>query len=250
MMTYAEFCRVFDTVFRLNDLEQFATDANKQTFFALTEHMLQVNQSMNLTAIKEESAIITRHYADSLTVAAFLPQNAKIADIGCGAGFPSLPLAICRPDLTVTAIDSTEKRVRYVNDTAKLLGLQNLTALAMRAEDGGKGALRERFDVCTARAVADLPVLTELCLPFVRVGGRFIAMKAKRGEEELKNAAHAIVTLGGRLSEVKTVTLLEKAAEGSEESAGDTRVLISVDKITPTPAAYPRPYAKILKRPL
>jgi len=247
MMTYAEFSRVFDTVLALNDLSHFCNENTKKTFFALTEHMLLVNQSMNLTAIKDESAIIARHYADSLTVAALLPQNARIADIGCGAGFPTLPLAICRPDLEITAIDSTEKRVRYVAETAKLLGLSNVTALAMRAEDGAKGALREQFDVCTARAVADLPILSELCLPFVKVGGKFIAMKAKKGAEELENAQKSIRTLGGRLNEVKTVFL--KSTE-APESEGDTRMLISVDKIAPTPAAYPRAYAKIVKRPL
>lgn len=213
-------------------------------FYQLTERMLQVNQSMNLTAIREERAVILRHYADSLTVAAFLPQNASIIDVGCGAGFPCLPLAICRPDLTITALDSTEKRIRYVVETATLLQRERFSAIAARAEELARTPdCRECFDCCTARAVASLPVLSELCLPFVRVGGTFIAMKAARGEEELLAAQKGIEKLGGEVVTTHHVTL----QDGNEQ---DTRMLIEIKKVRPTPSELPRPFGKISKKPL
>ena len=242
-MDFAEFQKEFCTVMEYNGLAEFATEDLSRKFYSLTERMLEVNKSMNLTAIKEQRAIILRHYADSLSVAKFLPQNAKIADVGCGAGFPSLPLAICRPDLSILSLDSTEKRIRYVEQTAALLGLDNLRAVAMRAEDGARGEFREAFDVCTARAVAALPVLSELCLPYVRVGGLFLAMKAARAPEELEQARSAITALGGIDTKVHPIVL-----KNDEET--DERVIIQIKKGKATPQNLPRPYAKIVKRPL
>lgn len=212
-------------------------------FYQLTERMLEVNEHMNLTAIKEPRAVMLRHYADSLTIESLLPQNATLADVGCGAGFPSLPLAIVRPDLKILSLDSTAKRIRYVQETADLLGCKNLTALTARAEEAGKGAHRERYDICTARAVAALPVLAELCLPLVRVGGKFLAMKARRGEEEWESAAAAVAKLGGKLIARHTVTL-------TDEGEQDERIIFEIEKVKPTPAQYPRAYAKIVKNPL
>lgn len=242
-MQFEEFQPLFHTVMALNGFERFTGDDESRRFYTLTEHMLKVNESMNLTAIKNIDSIILLHYADSLTAEPFLPQNARVADIGCGAGFPCLPLAICRPDLRLLAVDSTEKRIRYVKDTASLLNCPNLEAIAMRAEDGGKGAYREQFDVCTARAVAALPALAELCLPYVKVGGKFLAMKGKRGEEELRDARSAIKRLGGECVATHRITLRSDAEE-------DTRYLFEIQKVTPTPAEFPRPWAKILKRAL
>lgn len=243
MIDFEQFFGFFNTVMALNGFSEYADEAHARRFFTLTERLLTENQKMNLTAIKEEHAIILLHYADSLTATRFLPQNARVADIGCGAGFPCLPLAICRPDLSVLALDSTEKRIRYVEETAKLLGCENIEAATMRAEDGGHGALREQFDVCTARAVAPLPALCELCLPFVRAGGTFLAMKGRRGETEAQEAAAAIRRLGGGDVTLHTVTL----SGGAEE---ETRTLIEIKKIKPTPPEFPRPWAKILKKPL
>ena len=243
MIDHAQFFDVFNTIMRDNGFSEFANEEYSRKFYALTERMLSVNEKMNLTAIKDEAAVILLHYADSLTAARFLPQNAKMADIGCGAGFPCLPLAICRPDLEILALDSTEKRIQYVKETAELLGCTNLTAMAARAEEAARGELRERFDVCTARAVAALPALSELCLPFVRVGGTFLAMKGPRGEEEAAEAASAIRTLGGSAPVLHTVEL--KGTARTEE-----RTLIEIKKDRPPPAAYPRPWAKILKKHL
>ena len=237
------FSSVFNTVMTDNGFSDFVSESVSRKFQNLSDYMLETNKSMNLTAIKEENAVILRHFADSLTVARFLPKNAKILDVGCGAGFPCLPLGICRPDLQITALDSTEKRIRYVESAAKMLELTGFCALAARAEDAAHSAMRESFDICTARAVAALPVLAELCLPFVRVGGRFIAMKAKRGEEELTAAKNGIARLGGAVVKVHEITLRGNGEE-------DARLLIEIEKIAPTPKEFPRAYAKILKRPL
>lgn len=242
-MEFAQFQSTFHSIMTQNDLSEYTDPACVKKFYDLTVRMLEINEKMNLTAIKEESAVILLHYADSLTAAQFLPQNARVADIGCGAGFPCLPLAICRPDLQITALDSTEKRIRYVAETAKLLGCNGLNAVTMRAEEGGRGCYREQFDVCTARAVAALPLLAELCLPYVRVGGKFLAMKGKRGEEELAQAETAIRRLGGECTAVHTVTLRNAAEE-------ETRCLIEIQKVRPTPTEFPRPWGKILKKPL
>ena len=243
MIEFSDFCSIFDTVMALNGLSDLTDNGKSRKFYDLTERMLSVNEHMNLTAIKDPAAIVLLHYADSLTAARFLPKNAKIADIGCGAGFPCLPLAICRPDLSILALDSTEKRIQYVKETAKLLSCDNLSTVAMRAEEGGKGVYREQFDVCTARAVAALPALSELCLPFVRVGGTFLAMKGRKGEEELKEAESAIKKLGGEVAQLHSVPL-------RSENESEARYLIEIKKIKPTPAEFPRQWARILKKPL
>ena len=242
-MEFSDFSALFHSIFEQNGFSAHASEENAVKFHQLTARMLEVNEYMNLTAIKEPRAVILRHYADSLTVAAHLPQNARIIDVGCGAGFPSLPLAICRPDLKILSLDSTAKRIRYVQETAEMLGCQNLTALAARAEEAGKGAHREKYDVCTARAVAALPVLAELCLPLVRVGGKFLAMKARKGEEEWESAARAVSRLGGKLIARHTITLRDEAEE-------DERIIFEIEKVKPTPAEFPRAFAKISKNPL
>ena len=200
---------------------------------------------MNLTAITEPEAVILRHYVDSLTVSDYLPQGARVIDIGCGAGFPTLPLAIVRLDLRILALDSTAKRIDYVAQTAKMLGLTNVEAIASRAEDAAAvgNPLREAFDCAISRAVANLPVLCELCLPFVAVGGRFVAMKAAQADREVDLARGGITKLGGQLSSVIPLELI--GSDGKEE-----RNLVVTEKIEKTPKIYPRNYAQIKKKPL
>ncbi len=244
-MEYQAFSELFDEIFRQNKMEKYVNPNTIRAFYDLTERMLEVNSYMNLTAITEPRAVILRHYVDSLTVAEYLPQGARVVDIGCGAGFPTLPLAIARPDLRILALDSTAKRIDYVAQTANMLGLTNVEAISSRAEDAAAvgSSLRESFDCAISRAVANLPVLCELCLPFVAVGGRFVAMKAAQADREVELARGGLTKLGGRLRAVVPLELI--GDEGKEE-----RNLILTDKIEKTPKIYPRNYAQIKKKPL
>lgn len=227
-----------------NGLSSLLSQERCEKFYLLTRRMLTENEKYNLTAIKEPSKIILNHYADCAMLAKKLKKGASVIDVGCGAGFPTLPLAIVREDLKIFAIDSTAKRVNYVEETAKLLGLTNVTTAVMRAEDGGKlPEYREKFDYATARAVAEMRVLLELTLPFVKLGGQLVAMKGKNAEFELSSAKRAIATLGGRDTTVESVNL-----KGAGEVV--THPLIIINKKERTPVAYPRPYAQISKKPL
>ena len=243
-MDLSSFSAVFRTVLAANGINTPLTDQQTRQFYDLTERLLTTNRTMNLTAIRDEAGVMLHHFADSLTLLPCLPASGTVLDVGCGGGFPSLPLAVCRPDLFFTGLDSTEKKVRYVGQAATALGLINYRALAGRAEELAHGSLRERFDTVTARAVADLPVLTELCLPFLAAGGTFLAMKGSRGEAELAAAESAVEKLGGRVAAVHHLSL--RTPDGAEEK----RLIIEIKKVRPTPAAYPRPFAKIQKKPL
>ena len=244
-MEFTEFNQLCRDIFSINkDLPQLDDD-KAYKLYLLTDHMLEVNKSMNLTAIKEEKAIILKHYADSLTICKYLPSNAKLADIGCGAGFPTLPLAIFRSDLKITAVDSTAKRINYVNETASLLKLSNVTAISARAEVlGASKEYRERFDIVTARAVASLPVLSELCLPLVKMGGLFIAMKAQKADEEALAAQNAIQKCGGDLlrTEIRSLT--------DDQVNFENRTIVLISKVSTTPKEFPRHFSKISKKPL
>lgn len=206
-------------------------------FAVLLNELLSVNESMNLTAITEPRDVILRHFIDSLTVADEISEGSTVIDVGCGGGFPTLPLAIARPDLTITALDSTAKKLTFVDSMAKKLSLKVKT-LPKRAEEIPES--RETYDVAVSRAVARMNLLVELCLPQVKVGGKFIAMKAQSGKEELSEAMNGIQTLGGTVAKTNAFTLGD---------AGE-RYLITVDKVSPTPKAYPRPWGKIKKKPL
>ena len=230
--------------FKANGLGQLLNAERSEKFLTLTKRLLEENEKYNLTAITEPKKIILNHYADCATLALRLPKGASVIDVGCGAGFPSIPLAIVRDDLKIFAIDSTAKRVNYVSKTAELLGLKNLTAEVMRAEDGAKmPEYRESFDFATARAVANLRVLTELCLPYVKLGGAMIAMKGKNAEYELSESKKAIAILGGKGAKIENITL-----KSSDEDA--THPLVIIEKKAKTPSAYPRPFAQISKKPL
>ena len=242
-MTKEEFILECRGIFELNSLP--CTEKQAEMLFLLTERMLEVNKSLNLTAIKEENAIILKHYVDSATISKYIPENSNLIDVGCGAGFPTLPLAIFRPDLSILALDGTAKRINYVSETAKMLGLSGVTAIAARAEElANDPAYRESFDFATARAVAGMPVLCELCLPFVRVGGCMIAMKAQQADEELAAAMNCIDLCGGALKDAVSFDLLSKNHEC------DSRKLIFIEKKKKTPHLYPRHYSKISKKPL
>lgn len=241
------FAKVYK-IFTENSLSEYLTDEVLEKFYSLTQIMLETNEKMNITAITDEDAVIARHFADSLLLLRTnIESGEKVCDIGCGGGFPSFPIAIARPDITVFGIDSTAKKIAYVNDTAKKLGLKNLTAISARAEDIScvGGEYREKFDLVCARAVASLPVLSELCLPFVKVGGRFVSLKSKTADEEIAESQKGIATLGGKIEKVEKLSLIDHTLEGGNEAE---RTLITVRKASKTPPKYPRPYAQIKKK--
>lgn len=234
-------------LFKLNHISEYATPEICDKLQKMLVRLQEVNAHTNLTAITEEDGILYKHIADSLKIAPLIPKNAKILDVGCGGGFPSLPLAIARPDISVTALDSTEKKVNYVKESAALLGLDNLSTRYGRAEDFAHDpTLRASFDVVTARAVAALPILCELCLPFVRQNGKFLAMKSGHVEQELSASFAGIELLGGKIETTAHFLLVSH----ENEVAPEARSIVVIQKTAQTPPAYPRPYAKIKKRPL
>ncbi|MBP3697790.1 MAG: 16S rRNA (guanine(527)-N(7))-methyltransferase RsmG [Clostridia bacterium] len=213
-----------------------------EKFDMLAELLIEQNKTMNLTAITDPDEVVIKHFADSISLLSAInpEQNAKILDLGTGAGFPGIPLLITRPDIRLTMVDSTAKKLRYVADTVEKLGLEAET-LHARAEEAGKNAdYREQYDIVCSRAVAALNVLSEYCLPFVKVGGVFVAMKSAKAEEEIADAKKAIGILGGKIIDKKTFTL----------SDGGERTLIIIKKISQTSPKYPRVSAQISKKPL
>ncbi len=241
----AAFRASLQRAFAENGLSKYLSFERAEQFAALTARMLEENEKYNLTAIKEPEKIALLHYADCVSAASAFPKGAHVIDVGCGAGFPTLPLALVRPDLHITAVDSTEKRVRYVAATAEMLGLTNVETRVMRAEDGGNDLrLREKFDVATARAVAELRVLAEILLPYVKVGGEMIAMKGKNASFEVANAKRAVSVLGGRLVSLDETPLV------SSTLGEQSHALVRIAKEKKTPLSYPRAWAQISKKPL
>lgn len=216
------------------------TEESQMTQFAMYSALLKEwNQKMNLTAIVDDDGIAVKHFLDSVLPLAHitLPTGAKIADVGTGAGFPGVPLKIVRPDLSVTLIDSLQKRIRFLETVCHDLALRDVRCVHGRAEELGRDAgYREQFDVLVSRAVANLKVLCEYCLPFVRVGGMFVALKAQEVEDELSAAKAMIGTLGGRIESVIEATLPQSDM---------VRKLVVISKVAPTPPQFPRRANKI-----
>ena len=233
-------------VFRENGLEPLLDGDKAATLTSFAAALIETNEHFNLTAITSPGEIILKHFADCAALIPRLPETGRVLDVGCGAGFPSLVLAILCPTLSVTALDATEKKVRFVAQTAASLGLANLTTVVGRAETLSTpgAAYREAFDAVTARAVAPLPILSELCLPFVSVGGVFLAMKGQAAEREAGEAGAAIPALGGKLRGMETCVLTDGGSDPIRHA------VLVIDKIRKTPPEYPRSYARILKKPL
>ena len=211
-------------------------------FDLYAQRLVEVNKYLNLTAITDPTEIVYKHFLDSLSVLRYvlLPLGARCIDVGTGAGFPGAALRIARPDLQMTLLDGTRKKLTFVDDTMQQIGLPTQT-VHMRAEEAGQAPdYRERFELVTARAVANLRELCEYCLPFTKHGGIFAAMKSVRSDEEIAEAQGAIRLLGGKIDAVHTFSL---------PVAGE-RTLICIKKISQTPSKYPRPSAKIAKNPL
>ena len=207
--------------------------------------LLEKNQVMNLTAIRDPEGVARMHFLDCAALLKYCDfQGKTLIDVGTGAGFPGMVLKILVPSLEVTLLGSLNKRLDWLTEVCQDLdGVDRITTLHGRAEEFAleKEGLRDSFDFATARAVADLRVLCELCLPFVKVGGHFLAMKSTGSDQELDSAAHAIKALGGRVSSVE-----DYAIPGTEIS----HRLILIEKQAPTPQNYPRRWAKIQKEPL
>lgn len=205
--------------------------------------LIEQNKVMNLTAITQPEQVARLHMLDCAAVAALVPLEGKrVLDVGTGAGFPGMVLKVVCPGCQMTLLDSLEKRIRWLQGLAPALGAEDVTCVHGRAEELGQNPdWRERFDVVTSRAVADLSVLAELCLPFVRVGGLFVAMKSVDSGEEVNAAGRAVSILGGRLLPGMDYTI-----PGTDV----THRLICVEKLRPTPEKYPRRFAKIRSKPL
>lgn len=203
--------------------------------------MLETNKVMNLTAITDGRDVAALHFLDSLSLLKLYDLRGKsLVDVGTGAGFPGLPLRIAEASIRLTLLDSLGKRVTFLQGVCVQLGLDDVTCVHARAEEFAAGH-RERYDVAVSRAVAALPALCELCLPLVKVGGAFLAMKSVECGQELEGARRAIETLGARVAEVK-----DYSVPGTQV----THRLVVLEKVRPTPAKYPRPFAKIKKEPL
>ncbi len=210
----------------------------------LSTHMLKVNETLNLTAIKDEDGVILKHLVDSCACLPYIPNGAAICDIGCGGGFPTLVIGALRDDVSVLGVDSVTKKVKYVSDTASLLGLSNVSVSNERAEAMGQNnGYRQSFDVVTARAVGRLNLISELCLPLVKIGGSFLAMKSLSTSEELSEARGAIQLLGGEVERV-----LEYSLTNGIETVD--RTIVVIRKVKDTPPQYPRNNSQIAKKPL
>lgn len=228
-----------------NTIKQFNLGLDDEAFSRLdcyAEMLVETNKSFNLTAITEPDEVTVKHFADSLSVFGFadIPTGAKIIDVGTGAGFPGLVLQLFRPDLKLCFLDSLQKRLTFIENVLNKTGI-SAEVVHMRAEDAGREKeLRESFDFATARAVAGLDVLCEYCLPFVKQGGLFIALKSLDAEEEIEKAAAAITALGGKIEGNFVFDLVENTP----------RRIVEIKKISQTPTEYPRSSKKITKSPI
>ena len=225
----------------LNDKGISLSDYQLKQFEIYYNTLVEWNEKMNLTAITQKEDVYLKHFYDSLTISFdYDLNNQTLCDIGAGAGFPSIPLKIVYPDLKITIVDSLTKRITFLNYLTQVLKLNHVTAVSARAEEYAIDH-RETFDIVTARAVARLNILDELCLPLVKVDGDFITLKGLKAKEELNEAIHGIDQLGGRVMKESHFTLTDE---------NDHRCNIFIHKIKETPQKYPRPFGKIKKKPL
>lgn len=229
------------------DAFKFGIELNEKQLYQFIKYyelLIEWNSFMNLTAITEFEAVCTKHFIDSISLckAVDCTKEYHVIDIGTGAGFPGIPLKIVFPNLKITLLDSLGKRVNFLNAVITELELQEIEAIHGRAEDFAKtGVLRETFDICVSRAVANLSILSEYCLPYVKVGGYFISYKSEKVTDEIQMAQNAIQILGGEVS-VKKVFLLP--------NSDIYRNLLMIKKIQNTPKKYPRKAGLPSKEPL
>lgn len=217
-------------------------DEQLEKFYKYMELLLEWNEKINLTAITNPEDVILKHFIDSLTINKYIKKERTIADVGTGAGFPGIPLKIYRPDLKVTLVDSLNKRINFLNEVISELELNKITTVHSRVEDFGKdGKYREDFDYVTARAVANLSVLSEYLIPIVKVNGQCVCMKGSNVQDELNSSKKAVDILGGKVAKVDKLVLPDSDME---------RNIIVIDKIKSTPNKYPRKAGIPAKEPL
>ncbi len=219
-------------------------DKQMEQFNRYFELLVEWNEKINLTAITEPKEVAIKHMIDSITAydEALFKDGATVIDVGTGAGFPGLPLKIFCPEIKLTLMDSLNKRIKFLQTVVEELGLKDVECVHARAEEGARNKkYRESFDLAVSRAVARLPILCEYCLPFVRKGGHFIALKGMQFQEEAEEAAKAIKVMGGSKTEIRPVKLPE---------IDDKRAVITITKTMPTPKAYPRKAGTPTKNPI
>ena len=226
----------------LQGLSELGLDVSRaETLERFSSLLLEKNEVMNLTAITEPDAVAQLHLLDSAAILQFVDLKGKtVVDVGTGAGFPGMPLRILKDNFDLTLLDSLGKRVNWLQEVCDELQLKRVACVHARAEEFAMQH-REQFDIATSRAVAQLSILSELCLPLIKVGGQFAAMKSVDTEDEIAAAKSAIKTLGGHIVKVEDYTI---------PTSDVVHRLVIVEKVSPTPRAYPRAFAKIKKAPL
>ena len=231
----------------LNTLAEFEMALDELAVDRLCKYyelLIEWNEKINLTALTAPEDVALKHFTDSLMLLRYIAiekdARLSIIDVGTGAGFPGLVLKIARPDIRLTLLDSLQKRLVFLDTVCQALGLGDVELIHSRAEDGARTQLRDSFDIAVSRAVASMNTLCEYDMPYVKIGGRFIAMKGKDAECELANAENAITQLGGKLI-AKHDFILGSAGE---------RSIIEIEKISPTPDKYPRKSKQIKNKPL
>lgn len=237
-MNFEEFKSFFKEELEKNNLD---TEIDYESFYTYMKEILEWNEKINLTAIKDEKEFIVKHFVDSLTISNMLKATDSVIDVGTGAGFPGIPLKITHKDLEICLLDSVNKKIMVLNDIIEKLSLNNVETIHSRVEDIAHMELyREQFDIATSRAVSNLTTLSEYLLPLVKVGGKVICMKGPNYEEEVSESKNAIKILGGKIEKVISLNI-----DGELE-----RNIIIINKIKKTPSKYPRNSGLPLKKPL
>ncbi len=235
----------YNTTKFINDLKAIGielSDEQLEQFLTYYEMLIEKNKVMNLTTITDFDEVLEKHFEDSLSLiqAVDLEKSQAVIDLGTGAGFPGIPLKIAFPNLQITLADSLNKRILFLDDVIRELGLTGIDTVHGRAEDLAKNSdYREKFDLCVSRAVANLSTLSEYCLPFVKIGGKFISYKAGECDEEVAASKSSIFLLGGKISDIKKFELGESG-----------RAFVIIDKVSGTPKKYPRKAGTPSKDPL